>query len=236
MYCTHCGKQIEDNSKFCPHCRGKIVGSNIGNVTDTVKKMAASAENSIKQSVANKADSKVVKDTIKKATDTAINLAKSTKDVVNDMKQPIEDAEKNNKNDGSDSVNIMQKSKEDKKNTIIGLIVICLAIILLFKGCGAIFGASKEEKMAKKIVSASCDCKIKSVTTIIENDKTKINIYVVKFIPSGEEEHSALVSVVSSTSGTTATIDGVYSKNRYDELNKEIETWKLLNEIGNQQK
>lgn len=231
MYCMHCGKEVESNSKFCPYCGGKIAGSNVSNVTDTVKKMtdsavntAKSAGNAIKESATGKIDNEAVKDTIKKATDTAVNLAKSAKNVANDIKQPIEKAEQNNNNGSNDSVN----TKSDRKNTIIGLIVVCLAVILLFKGCGAIFGGSKGEKLAKNIVSASCDCKIKSVTTVMENDKTEIYIYVVKYVPSEGEEHSALVRVVSGT----AMIDGVYSKNNYDELNKEIESWKLINEIN----
>lgn len=236
MYCMHCGKSIEADSKFCPNCGGKIADSNVGSVTDTVKKMtdsavntAKSAGNAIMESATGKIDSEAVKDTFKKATGTAVNLAKSAKNVANDIKQPIEKAEGNNKNGNSDSVNT--KSKTDRKNTIIGLIVVCLAVILLFKGCGAIFGGSKGEKLAKNIVSASYDCKIKSVTTIIENDKTEISIYVVKFVPAEGEEHSALVQVISGT----AMIDGVYSKNNYDELNREIESWKLINEIGNKQ-
>ena len=233
MYCMHCGQRIESNSKFCPYCGGKIADSNVGSVTDTVKKMtdsavntAKSAGNAIKESATGKIDSEAVKDTIKKATDTAVNLAKN---VANDIKQPIEKADENNKNGNSDSVNT--KSKTDRKNTIIGLLVVCLAVILLFKGCGAIFAGSSGEKLAKNIVSASCDCKIKSVTTVMENDKTEIYIYVVKYVPSEGEEHSALVRVVSGT----AMIDGVYSKNNYDELNREIESWKLINEIGNKQ-
>lgn len=233
MYCMHCGKEVESNSKFCPYCGGKIAGSNVGNVTDTVKKMtdsavntAISAGNAIKESATGKIDSESVKDTIKKATDTTVNLVQSAKNIANDIKQPIEKAEQNNNNGSNDSVNI--KSKSDRKNTIIGLLVVCLAVVLLFKGCGAIFGGSKGEKMAENIVSASCDCKIKSVTTIMENDKTEISIYVVKYVPSGEDEHSALVRVVSGT----AIIDGVYSKNNYDELNKEIDSWKLINEIN----
>lgn len=233
MYCMHCGQRIESNSKFCPYCGGKIADSNVGSVTDTVKKMtdsavntAKSAGNAIKESATGKIDSEAVKDTIKKATDTAVNLAKSARNVANDIKQPIEEAEGNNKNGSSDSVNT--KAKTDRKNTIIGLIVVCLAVILLFKGCGAIFGGSSGEKLAKNIVSASCDCKIKSVTTVMENDKTEIYIYVVKYVPLEGEEHSALVRVVSGT----AMIDGVYSKNNYDELNKEIESWKLINEIS----
>lgn len=235
MYCTHCGKQIEADSKFCPYCGRKIADSNVGNATDVIKKMtdsavntAKSAGNAIKESTTGKIGSESVKDTIKKATDTTVNLVQSAKNIANDIKQPIEKAEGNNNNGSSDSVNIISKS--DRKNTIIGLIVVCLVVVLLFKGCGAIFGGSKGEKMAENIVSASCDCKIKSVTTIIENDKTEISIYVVKYVPSGEDEHSALVRVVSGY----AIIDGVYSKIHYDELNKEIESWKLINEIWNQ--
>lgn len=231
MFCSKCGKEIEANSKFCPYCGGKIAGSNVSNVTDAVKKMtdsavntAKSAGNAIKESATGKIDSEAVKDTIKKATDTVVNLAKSAKNVADDIKQPIEKAEGHKKNGNSDFVN----TKADRRNTIIGLIVVCLAVILLFKGCGAIFGGSKGEKSAKNIVSASCDCKIKSVTTVMENDKTEIYIYVVKYVPSEGEEHSALVRVVSGT----AMIDGVYSKNNYDELNKEIESWKLINEIN----
>lgn len=217
MYCMHCGKKVEANSKFCPYCGGKIAGSNVGSVTDTVKKMTDSAVNTARSA------GNAIKES---ATDTAVNLAKSAKNVANDIKQPIEKAEGNNKNGNSDSVNT--KAKTDRKNTIIGLIVVCLAVILLFKGCGAIFGGSSGEKLAKNIVSASYDCKIKSVTTVMENDKTEIYIYVVKYVPSEGEEHSALVRVVSGT----AMIDGVYSKNNYDELNKEIESWKLINEIN----
>lgn len=49
MYCTHCGKQIDESSKFCSYCGGKVANSNMGNATnEQVQRYAEKAREAAK--------------------------------------------------------------------------------------------------------------------------------------------------------------------------------------------
>ena len=213
MYCMHCGKQIEDNSKFCPYCGGSLSTSDTGSVKEALKKTAGAVMDSAKAigNSVNEATGGQAGKYAEKAKETA-------KDFTDDVKQVARD---------KDTSNFFTKNKYRNVKIIA---VMLIAVFLLSSLFG---GGSKGEKMAKDIVSASCDCKIKSVTEVAKNSNADTYIYVVKYIPSNEGEHSAIV-YVNPKSG--ADIQGVYQKSRYDELNTEIENWKLILETGNKQK
>lgn len=213
MFCSKCGKEIEDNTKLCPYCGHKIAGTNMGNIADSVRKATDTVAN-VAQSVrntANEATNGQAEKYVEKVKETAQSF-------VDDARQA--------------------KSREEvrdfyKKNNYRNL-KICIVLVIIIGGLwGALSGSDKGAKLAKNVVSASySDCKIKSVTKAAESNDLDIHVYVVKFIPSKEEEHSALVRV--SPDINFATIDGVYSKNRYSELDKEIESWKMVIKMGSQ--
>lgn len=212
MFCSKCGKQIEDKTKFCPHCGNKITSSNMGNIADSVKKATDTALNMAQsaKNAANAATNGQAEKYVEKAKETAQGF-------VNDAKQVAKD---------KDTSSFLKKNNYKNLKILSGLVVVICLLLGVFNG-------DKGEKLAKNVVSASySDCKIKSVTKAAESNALDIHIYVVKFIPSNEDEHSALVRV--SPDMNFATIDGVYSKNRYSELDKEIESWKMVIKMGSQ--
>jgi len=157
MFCKYCGKQIDDDVKFCPYCGKAFKDSNTADNIKKISDVAKSAGSTIKESVTNKIDSEVVKDTIKKATNTAANLAQSVKNA-------------------ADEAPNAQDPKTARKNTIIGLIVVCLAVILLFKGCGAIFGGGKyssELKDAKTRISNEATLRSTKTGASVKNVEVK---------------------------------------------------------------
>lgn len=212
MYCTHCGKQIEDKSKFCPYCGGSLSSSDTGSSKEALKKTAGAVMKSAKTIGNNVNDA-----TGGQAGKYAEKAKETAKGFTDDIKQVAKDK------------NTSDFFTKNKYRNVKIIAMMLIAVFLL----SSLFGGSKGEKMAKDIVSASCDCKIKSVTEVAKNNNTDTYIYVVKYIPSDEGEHSAIV-LVDLKNG--AVIQGVYQKSHYDKLNAEIENWKLIYEIGNKQK
>lgn len=210
MYCTHCGKEIEDDAKFCPYCKKELTASGGTDTKEMLKKTADAVMNS----------AKVIGNSVNEATNGKAQVyAEKAKETAKEFKDDVKQVAKD-----KDTSNFFTKNKY--RNVKI-FAVLFVAVFLVSAILG---GESKEEKMAKNIVSASMpDAKIKSVTKVVENDGAEMNIYVVKFIPSGEEEHSAWVCI---TSGSHVSIDGVYSKNNYDKLNKKIDAWKEMSEMN----
>lgn len=79
MYCTHCGKSIQNNSKFCPYCGGKAVTFNeSNNITETIKKGASATVNTAKDigSSINEATNGQAQKYAEKAKETANNKRK----------------------------------------------------------------------------------------------------------------------------------------------------------------
>lgn len=196
MYCTHCGKSIQNNSKFCPYCGGKAVTFNeSNNITETIKKGASATVNTAKDigSSINEATNGQAQKYAEKAKETA-------KGFTDDIKQVAKD---------KDTSNFFAKNKY--RNVKI-LAVLLVAIIIL----GSMFsGKSKGEKMAEDVVSATfSDCEIKSVTKETGNDEGQI--YVVKFIYSkGKGDESSAVVLIT---GDNATLIDVYPQSEYSRM------------------
>lgn len=94
----------------------------------------------------------------------------------------------------TDTTNMKQDPKAEKKNMIIGLIVVCLAVILLFKGCGVIFGGGKyssEISDAKNRISN--DAFLKSTIT-----GAKVGDFKAKVVSHDEDKCIIMVSYKQS--------------------------------------
>lgn len=195
MYCTRCGKEIKNNSKFCPYCGNGLPASGTENVKDTLKKTAGAVVDS----------AKVIGNSVNEATGEqaqkyAEKAKEMTKGFTDDIKQVTKD---------KDTSNFFAKNKY--RNVKI-LAVLLIAIIIL---CSMFSEKSKGEKMAEDIVSATfSDCEIKSVTKETGNDEGQI--YVVKFIYSkGKSDESSAVVLIT---GDNATLIDVYPQSEYSRM------------------
>lgn len=195
MFCQKCGKEIEDNTKLCPYCGNKITGTNMGNIADSIRK----------------------------ATDTAVNMAQSAKNAVNETtngqaEKYVEKVKETAQSFVDDAK--QAKSREEvrdfyKKNNYRNL-KICIVLVIIIGGLwGALSGSDKGEKLAKNVVSESfSDCKIKSVKEVAGNDEGQI--YVVKFIhANGKGDESSAVVLVTDDK---ATLVDAYPKSAYDRM------------------
>lgn len=195
MYCSHCGNQIKNDSKFCPYCGGSLSSSDIGSAKEALKKTAGAVMDSAKAigNSVNEATGGQAQKYAEKAKETA-------KGFTDDIKQVAKD---------KDTSNFFAKNKY--RNVKI-LAVLLVAIIIL----GSMFsGKSKGEKMAEDVVSATfSDCEIKSVTKETGNDEGQI--YVVKFIYSkGKGDESSAVVLIT---GDNATLIDVYPQSEYSRM------------------
>ena len=195
MFCSKCGKEIEDNTKLCPYCGHKIAGTNMGNIADSVRKATDTVAN-VAQSVrntANEATNGQAEKYVEKAKETAQSF-------VDDAKQA--------------------KSREEvrdfyKKNNYRNL-KICIVLVIIIGGLwGALSGSDKGAKLAKNVVSETfSDCKIQSVKEVAGNDEGQI--YVVKFIhANGKGDESSAVVLVTDDN---ATLVDAYPKSAYDRM------------------
>ena len=195
MFCSKCGKQIEDNTKLCPYCGNKITNSNVGNITDSLKKAADTA--------VNKAQS------VKNAANEATNgQAEKYKEKVKETAQSFVDDAKQVAKD-KDTSNFFKKNNYKNFKILAGLVVIICLIL------GAFTGGNKGEKLAKNIVSTTySNCKIESVTKAAGNNEGQI--YVVKFIhANGKGDESSAVVLVTDDN---ATLVDTYPKSAYDRM------------------
>lgn len=173
MFCKYCGKKIEDNSKFCPYYGKELLISGTENAKDILKKTTATIVDSAKTigNSVNEATNGQAQKYVEKAKETAQGF-------VGDVKQVTKE---------KDTSNFLTKNKYRNVKIIA---VLLIAIILI---SGIFNGESKEEKMAKDIVSSTfSSCEIKSVTKVAGNDEGQI--YVVKFVfPKGDESSSVVL-------------------------------------------
>ncbi len=195
MYCSHCGNQIKNDSKFCPYCGGSLSSSDIGSAKEALKKTAGAVMDSAKAigNSVNEATGGQAQKYAEKAKETA-------KGFTDDIKQVTKD---------KDTSNFFAKNKY--RNVKI-LAVLLIAIIIL----SSMFnGKSKGEKMAKDVVSGTfSDCEIKSVTKETGNDEGQI--YVVKFIYSkGKGDESSAVVLITDDN---ATLIDVYPQSEYSRM------------------
>lgn len=192
MYCTHCGKQIENNSKFCPYCGGSLSSSDTGSAKEALKKTAGAVMDSAKAigNSVNEATSGQAQKYAEKAKETA-------KGFTDDVRQVAKD---------KDTSNFFTKSKYRNVK------IIAVVLIAVFLLC-SLLGEDKGEKMAKNTVLATfSNCDIKSATKVTGNDEGQI--YVVKFIFSSGDESSAVVLITDDN----ATLVDVYPKSEYSRM------------------
>lgn len=195
MFCSKCGKEIEDNTKVCPYCGNKITSTNAGNIADAVRKATDTAVNMAQsaKNAANEATNGQAEKYMEKAKETAQGF-------VGDVKQVAKD---------KDTSSFFKKNNYKNLKILSGLVVvICLLL-------GAFNGAGKGEKLAKNVVSATfSNCKIESVTKVTGNDEGQI--YVVKFIhANGKGDESSAVVLVTDDN---ATLVDAYPKSAYDRM------------------
>lgn len=134
MFCQKCGKEIEDNAKFCPHCGNKSISSNIGSITDTVKK----------------------------ATDTAVNLAQSAKNAANEatngQAEKYAEKVKETAQGFTDDVKQVAKDKDTssffKKNNYKNLKILAVLVVAICLLLGAISDIDNNKKTAILAVEA----------------------------------------------------------------------------------
>lgn len=195
MFCQKCGKEIEDNTKLCPYCGNKITGTNMGNIADSIRK----------------------------ATDTAVNMAQSAKNAVNETtngqaEKYMEKAKETAQGFVGD-VKQVAKDKDTssffKKNNYKNLKILSGLVVVIGLLLGAFSDINKGEKLAKNVVSESfSDCKIQSVKEVAGNDEGQI--YVVKFIHAkGKGDESSAVVLVTDDK---ATLVDAYPKSAYDRM------------------
>ncbi|MBD5547743.1 MAG: zinc ribbon domain-containing protein [Lachnospiraceae bacterium] len=200
MYCTHCGKQIEDNSKFCPYCGNSLSTSDTESVREVLKKTASVVMDSAKAigNDVNEATGGQAGKYAEKAKETA-------KCFTDDVKQVAKD---------KDTSNFFTKNKYRNVKIIA---VVLIAVFLL----SSLFGEDKGEKMAKNTVLATfSNCDIKSATKVTGNDEGQI--YIVKFIFSSGDESSAVVLITDDN----ASLVDVYPKSEYSRMEVFIELLK----------
>lgn len=120
MFCSKCGKQIEDNIKFCPYCGGKVISSNANNIADTVKKATDTAVNMAQsaKSIANEATNGQAEKYMEKAKETAKNFVEDARQVAKDK----------------DTSNFLTKNKYRNLKIIAVLLVAIFLIGALFTG------------------------------------------------------------------------------------------------------
>lgn len=195
MYCSHCGNQIKNDSKFCPYCGGSLSSSDIGSAKEALKNTAVAVMDSAK-AIGNSANEA----TGEQAQKYAEKAKEMTKGFTDDIKQVTKDKDTSN------------FSAKNKYRNVKILAVLLIAIIIL---CSMFSEKSKGEKMAEDIVSATfSDCEIKSVTKETGNDEGQI--YVVKFIYSkGKSDESSAVVLIT---GDNATLIDVYPQSEYSRM------------------
>lgn len=136
MYCTHCGKQIEDNSKFCPYCGGTLSTSDIGSAKEALKKTAGAVMDSAKAigNSVNEATGGQAGKYAEKAKETA-------KGFTDDVKQVAKD---------KDTSNFFTKNKYRNVK------IIAVVLIAIFFLSGVFGGGSSDfrEDMAKQLAVA----------------------------------------------------------------------------------
>ena len=118
MFCSKCGKQIEDNTKFCPHCGNKITSSNMGNIADSVKKATDTALNMAQsaKNAANEATNGHAEKYVEKAKETAQSF-------VNDAKQVAKD---------KDASNFLTKNKYRNLKILAVLLIAVVLVCAIF--------------------------------------------------------------------------------------------------------
>lgn len=195
MYCSHCGNQIKNDSKFCPYCGGSLSSSDIGSAKKALKNTAVAVMDSAK-AIGNSVN-EATGEQAQKYAEKAKEMAKGFTD---DIKQVTKD---------KDTSNFFANNKY--RNVKI-LAVLLIAIII---PCSMFSGKSKGEKMAEDVVSATfSDCELKSVTKETGNDEGQI--YVVKFIYSkGKGDESSAVVLIT---GDNATLIDVYPQSEYSRM------------------
>ncbi len=151
MYCTRCGKEIKNNSKFCPYCGNGLPASGTENVKDTLKKTAGAVVDSAKVigNSVNEATNGQAQKYAEKAKETA-------KGFTDDVKQVTKD---------KDASNFFTKNKYRNVKIIV---VLLLAVLLISSVFG---GGSKNEELAKNIFTEQYpNYHVNSVTTVGETD------------------------------------------------------------------
>lgn len=133
MYCTHCGKQIEDNSKFCPYCGGGLSSSDTGSAKEALKKTAGAVMDSAKAigSSVNEVTNGQAQKYAEKAKETA-------KGFTDDVKQVAKD---------KNTSNFFTKNKYRNVKIIAVLLIAIILISGIFGGGSSDF----REDMAKQI-------------------------------------------------------------------------------------
>ena len=253
MFCSKCGKQIEDNIKFCPYCGNKIINSNMGNIADSVRKAtdtaintAKSAGNAIKESTNGKIDNETVKDTVKKATNTAKNLAQSAKNIANEAtdgqaEKYMEKAKETAQSFVDDAKQVTKDKdtssflkKNNYKNLKI-LSVLVVAICLLIGAFSGEKGNSSARKAAEEfVINRVANRDVHSPVTnidveFVESDKLNGNhfeIYSIKFQTKSGIDGCYLVEMISyKDSYQVNYISSIYSYN-YKYSNNDIKSIK----------
>lgn len=206
MFCKYCGNQIEENSKLCPFCGKDLSPSNVDSVKDTLKKATETIVDSAKTigNSVNEATNGQAQNYAEKARETA-------QEFVSDIKQVAKD---------KDTSNFFTKNKYRN----IKIIAVLLVVIIIL---GSMFdGGRKEEKMAENVVSATFpNAIIKSTTKETGNDK--VSIYVVKFVfPKGYDEQSSVISITDDNAEMIDTFpETIYPKRDalIESLRKQLE-------------
>ncbi len=128
MFCTYCGKKIDDDTKFCPHCGNVVADSKKSSITDAVKKItntavntAKSAGNVVKESINTTADIAVEKDTVNITMETD-KLSKTNQNIADEMTenkkqtQTVQDDEDSKSDRIVDSKNIIVSTGDLKQD------------------------------------------------------------------------------------------------------------------------
>lgn len=160
MFCTKCGKKLEDDSKFCTYCGSPVTGSTASNIEDVIKKAsdtamnaAKSAGNVVRESV-EKIDGEAVKDTIKKATDTAVNLAQSAKNAANEVANGQTEKYAERAKEAAQGFAGDIKNKHKNTKILVGVIIVFLVLVTLLSGGN---GTKSARKSAEKFIAVRAE-------------------------------------------------------------------------------
>ncbi len=132
MFCQYCGKEIDDDVKFCPYCGGGLSSSDTGSAKEALKKTAGAVMDSAKAigNSVNEATNGQAQKYAEKAKETA-------KGFTDDVKQVAKD---------KDTSNFFTKNKY-RNVKIIAVLLIAVFII------GSIFGGGSDDNEEKAILA-----------------------------------------------------------------------------------
>lgn len=178
MFCTYCGEQIENNSKFCPYCGKELSISGTDNAKDALKKTTATIVDSAKAigNNVNEATNGQAQKYAEKAKETAQGF-------VGDVKQVAKD---------KDTSNFFTKNKYRNVKIIAVLLIAIILISGIFDGESSDFREDLAKQIAvgevKDNLSAPDTAKFSNIEIIDQFKTDGGDVYIVTMTFEAKDE------------------------------------------------